>query len=131
MIGRLNRVSELIKREVTLILQTEIDDPEIDGVTVRKVDVTKDLKLARVYFTLDEGFGDIVSVTRALTSHVKFVRGELSRRISLKYMPRLSFREDELEKKQRDIDALFEKIGMEHLDDAPGVDSEKGEENES
>ena len=131
MIGRLNRVSELIKREVTLILQTEIDDPEIDGVIVMKVDVTKDLKLARVYFTLEEGFGDIVSVTKALASHVKFVRGELSRRISLKYMPRLSFREDELEKKQRDIDALFEKIGMEHLDDASGVDSEKGEENES
>ncbi|MBU0570851.1 MAG: 30S ribosome-binding factor RbfA [Candidatus Omnitrophica bacterium] len=130
MIDRLSRVAELIRREVALILQTEIDDPEINGVTVIRVAVTSDLSIARIYFALDGDSGDIARVTKALMTHAKFVRGELSRRISLKYMPRISFREDELEKNQRSIDELFKKINTEHRDTDPGAGPEKGEKDE-
>ena len=131
MIGRLNRVAELIKREVALILQTEVDDSELDGVTVIRVEVTNDLRLARVYFAVDGDSRDSARIAKILKTHAKFVRGELSRRISLKYMPSLSFREDELAENQRAIDALFEKIDIPHQDVDDEAESKEGEKNES
>jgi len=131
MIGRLNRVAELIKREVALILQTEIDDQEIDSVTVMRVEVTKDLRLARIYFAVDGDSRDSARIAKILKTHAKFVRGELSRRISLKYMPSLSFREDELAENQRAIDALFEKIDIPHQDVEDETGPKEGEKDES
>ena len=131
MIDRLGKVAELIKREVALILQTEIDDPEIDSVIIMRVEVTRGLRLARIYFTLAGDPRDSARVAMALKTHAKFVRGELSRRISLKYMPELSFRGDEIEKNQRAVDTLFEKMSAKHRDAGVVAGQEKGEKNES
>ncbi|MBU0683688.1 MAG: 30S ribosome-binding factor RbfA [Candidatus Omnitrophica bacterium] len=94
MSGRMNKVSETIKRHVSFILQEEISDPRIGYVTVTRVEVSKDLRLAKVFYvTLDE-MADKHEVLKGLKSAADFVRGELAKRMSIKFIPKLSFRED-------------------------------------
>ncbi|MBU1895106.1 MAG: 30S ribosome-binding factor RbfA [Candidatus Omnitrophota bacterium] len=109
MSGRMNKVSETIKRHVSFILQEEISDPRIGYVTVTRVEVSKDLRLAKVFYvTLDE-MADKHEVLKGLKSAADFVRGELAKRMSIKFIPKLSFREDIGEKKEHlAVDEIFE-----------------------
>lgn len=115
MIDRLQRVAEMIKRSISVILQTEIEDDLIEGITITYVDVTKDMRLAKVYYVCDENEKDPDAVAVALKKHSKYIRGVLSEDVALKYTPKLSFREDTLEKDQRRVDMMFEKLRAEKL----------------
>lgn len=88
------RVGELIKREIADILCREIKDPKVGFVTVSTVDVTKDLRAAFVRVSV---LGDDEHRQRALDSlnaAAGFIQRELSRRIRLRYMPKLRFQLD-------------------------------------
>lgn len=127
MVDRMNRVAELIKREVSVILQTDIDDSLINSVTVTGIEVTRDLRLAKIYFVVSEELepgsdksepGSGKKAKEALKGHARFIRGELSRRISLKFIPRLSFREDALEGYKRSADMIFRKLEKEREEES-------------
>ena len=49
---RLDRVNQLIKEEVSLLLQRELKDPRLGFVTVTEVETTKDLRLAKIYVSV-------------------------------------------------------------------------------
>jgi len=110
MTDRMSRIDEALKREITLILQEEINDPRIEHVTITSVEVTRDMTLAKIFYVIpDEGPGGS-EAARGLKSASGFIRGELSRRLPMKKMPRISFREDTAEKRQESVDSLFQKI---------------------
>lgn len=54
--SRTNRISEVMMRELALLIQHDLSDPRVSMVTVSHVDVTPDLKYARVYVTRLSGF---------------------------------------------------------------------------
>jgi len=130
MTGRMDRVAELIKREVSVILQTELDDPCIEGITINRIEVTKDIRLAKIFFTVPDKGSDVEKIKQALKSHAKFVRGELAHRTSLKYTPKLSFREDVFEEYQRSVDKVFEKIESDREGKETGKDEQEGARDE-
>lgn len=87
------RVGELVRKELSDILtRGELNDPELEGliVTIPEVRMTPDLKLATC-FVMPLGGGDGDKVTKALNRCAKFLRGSVSRRITMKYMPDLKF----------------------------------------
>lgn len=91
---RVGRVSEQIKKELSLILQSEIKDPRIGFITVTGVEATNDLSQAKVYLSVlgnDEQKEDTLS---ALEKAQGFIRSELGRRIRLRHVPELLFRFD-------------------------------------
>ena len=131
MIDRLKRVEELIKREVSVIVQTKIDDPLVNGITVTRVEVTRDIRLAKIYFeTPENDSGNSRKIEKILTTYARFMRGELAREVSLKYIPRLSFREDIDGKKQRQIDEILDRIKEENRRQGTDLNTEKGEKDE-
>jgi len=130
MIDRLKRIAELLRREISVILQIKIDDPIIADVTITKVEVAKDLSLAKIYFETLQDDNDIAQVAKALKSHARFIRGELAHNVSLKRVPKLSFREDIDEKTRRHIDAILEKIKTEQYRVDSDPNPEKGEKDE-
>src|SRR5690349_13417358 len=91
------RVGEMIRHAMADILaRGELEDDDLRGkhITVTEVKLSPDLRHATVYalpFGGDEGG----TVIKALGRHARFLRGELSRRVELKYMPDLTFRLDE------------------------------------
>jgi len=120
---RMERVSELMKREVTVILQTEIDDPLTEHITITDVEVTKDLQLARVFYSVPDDM-DKEDVRRALQGRAKFIRWELAKRIRIKHIPKISFREDRLEEYKQKVDELFDRLNAER-EEKKGIENEQ------
>jgi ribosome-binding factor A len=80
--------------EIADILTRRVKDPRVGFVTVTAVDLTPDLKHAWVYVTmLREGAQEADSMA-ALARAGGFIRGELGRRLKLRYVPDLTFVKD-------------------------------------
>jgi len=91
------RVGEIIRHAVAEILsQGSVHDPELEGhiVTVPQVRMSPDLKLATIY-VMPLGGRDTDIVLAALERNRKFLRGEVARRVNLKFAPDVRFRVDE------------------------------------
>jgi len=74
----------------------EVHDPVIEGhvITVPEVHMSPDLRLATIYI-MPLGGRDEEAVLDALDRNKRFMRGEISRRINLKFAPEIRFRIDE------------------------------------
>lgn len=91
---RANRVAEEIKREVTQMLRHEIKDPRVGFVTVTDVEVTPDIRYAKVFISI---YGDEESKKQSikvLENAKGLVRSELGKRMRLRYTPEVSFKFD-------------------------------------
>ena len=91
------RVSELIRHALAeMLTRGDVHDPVIEGhlITVPEVRMTADLRLATVY-VMPLGGRDAESVVAALERNKKFLRGEIARRVNLKFAPEIRFRIDE------------------------------------
>jgi ribosome-binding factor A len=91
------RVAETVRHAVAEILaQGSAHDPDLDGhiITVPEVRMSPDLKLATIY-VMPLGGRDTETVVAALERNKKFLRGELARRVNLKFAPDIRFRVDE------------------------------------
>lgn len=91
---RATRVADQIRMEVADILMRKAKDPRVSSVTVTDVELTNDLRLARIYVTTlqaDDGESDVFE---GLAKASGFIRAELGRRLSLRYTPELVFEKD-------------------------------------
>jgi len=90
------RVGELIRHELAEIFtRGDLVDPLVEraGVTVTQVEMSPDLRLATTFVRPFRGEGGEALVA-ALENHRRFIRGRLSPRLGLKFMPNLRFRLD-------------------------------------
>ncbi len=91
---RADRVSEAIKREVSLMLGREVKDPGIHFVTVTAVETTDDLRHAKVFVSV---LGDEKTRQESMDGLERakgFLRSELGHRLQLRYTPEIQFRLD-------------------------------------
>jgi len=91
---RLERVNQLIKEEVSMLLQHELKDPRLGFVTVTEVDVTPDLRHAKVFVSVLGDEAQWASSLRALQSAKGFVWSWLRRNLDLRVTPEIVFRPD-------------------------------------
>jgi ribosome-binding factor A len=94
--GRNARVSSQMQKELSLILQRDIDDPKLGFVTINEVEVTKDLAVAKVYVTVlnvDEP-GKKANVKR-LNELAPVIRHQLAKRMRLRHISELRFYYDD------------------------------------
>jgi ribosome-binding factor A len=91
------RVGELIRHALAdMLTRGDIHDPVIEKhlITVPEAQVSPDLRLATIY-VMPLGGRDAAAVVAALEKNKKFLRGEIARRINLKFAPDIRFRIDE------------------------------------
>lgn len=91
------RVGETVRHAIAEILaQGHVHDPVLEGhlITVPEVRMSPDLKLATIY-VMPLGGRDTTDVIEALDRNKKFLRGEIARRVNLKFAPDIRFRADE------------------------------------
>jgi ribosome-binding factor A len=107
MTRRTEQVGDLIKEELSRLLEREAKDPRIGFVTLTDVEVSPDLSLARVYFSV---LGDEQRMQESLAALARargFLRRELSQRLSIRSVPDLQFHLDRsIERGQRIADLL-------------------------
>jgi ribosome-binding factor A len=91
------RVGELVRHAVAeMLARGEVHDPVIEGhlITVPEVRMTADLRLATIY-VMPLGGRDEKEVVAALERNKRYLRGEIAKRINLKFAPDIRFRIDE------------------------------------
>jgi ribosome-binding factor A len=91
------RVGELIRHELAAMLtRGEVHDPIIEThmITVPEVRMTADLRMATIYI-MPLGGRDEKEVLDALERNKRYMRGEIARRVNLKFAPEIRFRIDE------------------------------------
>ncbi|WP_281800260.1 30S ribosome-binding factor RbfA [Methylocystis echinoides] len=106
---RMLRVAELIRHAMAQMLSRgDINDPVLEKhvVTVSRVKMSPDLKLATVY-VMPLGGKDEPEVIAALDRHRKFLRGEIAHEVNLKFAPEIRFRIDDSFDTVSRIDAIL------------------------
>ena len=104
------RVGDQIFKEISYLLLERVTDPRVKGVTITGVDLSKDLKRARVFFSI---MGDQDQVKRAqagLDSAKGYIKREMGFRMTLKYIPEIMFMYDPSLKSGSEMEKLFEKL---------------------
>lgn len=91
---RAKRLGEQIQRELTDLLRRDVKDERIGNVTITAVNVTGDLRTARVYYLVFGKEGPDPKVQQGLTSAAGFLRNALSKSLMIRYTPTLTFELD-------------------------------------
>lgn len=107
---RQKKFAELIHRELSDLLEKKMGDPRVQGVTITEVEVTPDLRMARIRVTRLGTDEERQEALRGLQGAGGFLRHELSANLALRYVPELKFFLDNRWEKASHIDALLEQI---------------------
>ncbi len=114
---RSERIGDQIRVEIADILVRRIKDPRIGFVTVTAVQVTDDLRYARVFVSVMGAQAQRKKTFQGLERASGFIRSELGKRLRLKYLPEISFHQDEAVEKAAHVLELLEEI--KETDDGP------------
>ena len=106
--SRSDRVSGLIQKVLSEILKRDIGDPRLKMATITDVEVTRDLKLARIYFTTPGDKRKKDAAINGFSSARGFIKRILAHEIDLKYMPDIKFIYDNSLEYGAHIDELIE-----------------------
>ncbi len=122
---RTKRVAKLIQEELSYVFLRELNEPELQFVTITEVKVTPDLKIARIYFTTINK-EDRETASAIIEELKPLIRKELARRVrNLRFIPELEFYLDTSLDYAEKIESLFDKIHEEEKK----IHGEKSEEN--
>ena len=122
---RVLRVAEALKRELGFILDREINDPNIGMATVTRVDLSDDLRYAKVFVSFLGGQKERESALRHLKRAHKFLRTQLAARMELRLVPELSFTLDESSEQYLRITRILKEI---HAENGERADANGGED---
>jgi len=111
------RLRELFKEEISAILQREMKDPRIGFVSVTDVELSQDLRHAKVFVSVLGDDAAKESTMAGLANAQGFIRTELSRRIRLRYIPEVMFRLDESIERGARVQRLLRQVAETKGDD--------------
>ena len=110
---RVHRISSVIRKEIAKIIQNDINDQRIKDVIITDVEMSKDLKNARIFFVVfnikakrDE---EIKLITKTINASKLFFKKQLSKNSNLRSVPNLRFIYDETESKAYELEQLINK----------------------
>ncbi len=107
---RQRQVAELLHEEISQLIQHGTRDPRLGFVTVTGVDVSADLRNARVYVTVLGDEADAQSTLEGLASAAGYFRHQMKQTLSLRIMPDLKFKIDTSLEQGSRVEALLETI---------------------
>tara|TARA_B100000686_G_scaffold265803_1_gene280357 strand:- start:1104 stop:1424 length:321 start_codon:yes stop_codon:yes gene_type:complete len=95
---RSDRLSDQIRTEISTILRDDVKDPRLKGITIIKVELSKDISKAYIFFSPLNSFSEInfQEVDEALKKAKGFIRSTLGKKLNIKRIPELAFQKDEL-----------------------------------
>ena len=92
---RADRVSDLLKKEISQMLLREVKDPRIGFVTITDVEVSDDLRSARVFFSMIGDNSELEKTTKGLNSATGFIKRKLGKKLRMRYIPSIIFKFDD------------------------------------
>ncbi|MBU1007029.1 MAG: 30S ribosome-binding factor RbfA [Candidatus Omnitrophica bacterium] len=114
---RTDRVKRQLEREISKIFREDLKDPRIGFITVTRIDLTGDLRCARVYFSILEDNIDKEKSLKGVESAAGYVRKLIAERLGLKYVPELIFKLDKSIEYSMGLEKTFERLKNERKTD--------------
>jgi ribosome-binding factor A len=121
-------VEQFIKEELSQILQREVRDPRIGFVSVTDVEVSLDLRHARVFVSVLGDAEAKAATMDGLRSAVGYIRRALGSRLQMRYTPEITFRLDESIERGARVNKLLGEVVKESHADPAGNDRRDPEE---
>lgn len=111
--SRAQRVGDLLRRELALMLLKEVKDPRVQGVvTVMEVSVSRDLRSAKVMVSVAGGEEAKAGAMAGLARAAGFLRRSLGRRLTIKRVPELRFELDRSLDYQEEMERLLRSVSQ-------------------
>jgi ribosome-binding factor A len=110
---RQERVAELLFEELSIMVSSELDDPRLVMVEVTHVDVSKDLRSAKVHIHHRADEISRQELMKRLQRAIPYLRSQLAVRCGLRMVPELVFHYDDSPAQAARIDALLQQIAEE------------------
>lgn len=107
------RVADVISKELSILLLTKVRDQNLVNVNISRVEVSDDLKYARIFFTVLGDRKAIKAAESGLQRARGFMRSHLAKSLNMRYTPNLQFRYDEVVEKVVEIESIFQEIEKE------------------
>jgi len=106
--SRNQRLGNQVLRTLNELLRFETKDPRLDGVSLTAVDLTRDLSVARVFYSTLDPDADPAPVQAGLEKAAGFLRSKLGRAIKVRHVPELRFEHDDSAAEGQRISDLIE-----------------------
>ena len=110
---RSSRVAEAIRTELSMLLVSKVGDPRLHSASISRVEVTDDLSLAKIYFTV---FGEKKARQEAEKGFQRatgFMRSHIAKTLNLRFTPAIQFHYDNVAEKVAELDEIFKEIADE------------------
>jgi len=107
---RLKRIQDQILQVMTIILETKVNDPRVEGAYVTDVTVDRELDYANIYIASLTGSENAEEILEGLRNAAGFIRYTLSQEVKLRVMPKLRFYWDDTPERADRIESLFTEI---------------------
>lgn len=108
--NRSGRIGVLIQKEMATLLIDKVKDPRVAGITLSGIRMSRDLKSARLYFSVIGGREKRDAAYAGLESAKGFLKRAIGERLALRYVPEITFEYDDTLEKGRRIEVLLEKL---------------------
>lgn len=92
--SRRERVREAIKKEASIIIHDELKDPRLGFVTITDVELTQDLRSAKIFFSVLGKEEEHKKTKEAIDSALGYIRMLIAQRLKLRFAPEIAFKED-------------------------------------
>ena len=104
---RPERLAETLREEIAEVVGFELDDPRIEMVTVTDVNVSEDLRDAKVYVLVDGTEDEVKNALKALQHAAVFVRQQVAMNLSMRFAPHLHFVRDTAEENAARVNTIL------------------------
>ena len=110
---RSDKVGDLLKKEISLIISSEIKDPRLQNINITTVKVSDDIGIATVFYTI---IGESIQKTQSnidskiLEKLSGMIRSNLSKKIKIRRIPKIKFRFDESIEYSENIEKLLKNL---------------------
>ena len=109
---RIQKVSSLLKKELSLILNNDLDEPIISDnfISISKIEISPDLYYCKIYITSSDGDEQKVKIVDSLNNSKSFIRHKLTQRIQMRRIPEVTFKTDRALEKGLSVLKLLDKL---------------------
>lgn len=107
---RPERLAESLKEEISEVVGFELDDPRLETVTVTDVEVSKDLRDAKVFVLVQGTDEEIDTALRSLRNAAAFVRQQVAMNLDLRHAPHVHFVRDSAEENAARVNEILEDL---------------------
>ena len=108
--SRQEKLAEELRKEISNIIQKEVKDPRLGFVTITRVEITQDLRYAKIFFSVLGEDKEYKKTRQALDSALGFIRSLIAQRVKLRFAPEIVFKEDRSSEYSIKIQKLLDEI---------------------